>query len=54
MSARSPKATFFAPCGALNEKASAGTSVFHSLMRSVYWGAPVTALLVMTYLRGIG
>src|SRR5450755_3989503 len=54
VSARSPKATFFAPWGALNAKASAGTSVFQSLMRSVYWGAPVTALLVMTYLRGTG
>ncbi len=29
-------------------------SVFHSLIRSVYCGAPVTVLLVITYLRGTG
>jgi len=46
--------TLFAPCGGLNEKASAGTSVRHSLMRRVYWGAAAIVLLVMTYLRGIG
>ena len=38
----------------MNVKASAGTSDRHSLMRSVYCGAPVTPLLVITYLRGIG
>ena len=53
VSARSPRAIFFAPCGALNKKGSDGTSAFQSLMRSVYCGAPVTALLVMIYLRGI-
>ena len=54
MSLRSLSATFLAPWAGLNAKASAAISVRHSLMRSVYCGAPATALLVITYLRGIG
>src|SRR5579864_1361448 len=45
-----------APSGGLNVNASASViaSVFQSLMRSVYCGAPASVLLVITYLRGIG
>src|SRR5262249_25558892 len=48
--------TFMAPAGGLNWNALAlaCASVLHSLIRSVYCGAPVTPLLVMTYLRGTG
>src|SRR5229473_75031 len=48
--------TLVAPSGGLNAKASASAiaSVFHSLIRSVYCGAPARVLLVITYLRGIG
>src|SRR3954452_16995986 len=41
-------------CFKVNASAESCSSVFHSLMRSVYWGPPVRALLVMTYLRGTG
>src|SRR5579872_2204650 len=50
------RSTLVAPSGALNAKASASAigSVFQSLIRSVYCGAPAIVLLVITYLRGIG
>ena len=56
IAASSLNSTLFAVAGALNVNVSAAicASVFHSLMRSVYCGMPVTVLLVMTYLRGIG
>src|SRR5205823_107662 len=56
ISFNSATSTFFASPGALNWNASAATaaSVAKSLIRSVYCGAPVKLLLVITYLRGIG
>src|SRR5258705_13226646 len=45
-----------ASAGGLNTNASASAtaSVFQSLILSVYCGAPVTVLLVITYFRGTG
>src|SRR4029079_19276619 len=54
ISDRSPSAIFLKEGSALNAKASSATSVFQSLMRSVYCGASPMPLLVITYLRGIG
>ena len=56
ISDKSLNSTFLAPVGACSVKASAaiGASVFQLVMSSVYWGPLVTALLVMTNLRGIG
>src|SRR3954465_11535865 len=54
ISDRSPSAIFLKEGSALNAKASAATSVFQSLIRSVYCGASPTPLLGITYLRGIG
>src|SRR5262245_13754725 len=53
---RATNSTRLASAGGLNVNASAATatSVFQSLTRSVYCGAPATCLLVMMYLRGIG
>src|SRR5262249_12930468 len=48
-------ATLLASAGGLNAKSPSGlASVFQSLIFSVYWGAPVTVLLVITHLRGTG
>ena len=54
--ASSLKSSFLAFAGGVNVNvlAAIAASVFHSLMRSVYCGAAVVPLLVMTYLRGIG
>src|SRR5215475_14366962 len=56
ISASATNSTLLASAGGLKVKASAATCGFgfHSLMRNVYCGAPVTCLLVMTYLRGMG